>query len=66
MYKVSQIMFLPILFLYFASLLLLGHIFHMLQPFEFFSWHEISIIRDVAVKMYYEEFPLEANHSHTS
>jgi len=59
-------MFLPILFLYFASLLLLGHIFHMLQPFEFFSWHEISIIRNVAVKMYYEEFPLEANHSHTS
>ncbi len=60
MYKVNQFLFLLILFLYFT---LLGNIFHMPWSLDNFLQHEISIVGNVDVKMYYEEFPLEVDCS---
>ncbi len=63
MYKVSQILFLLILFPYVTSWLLLGNIFHMPWSFDCFLQRENLIAGDVIVKMYYEEFPLEVDCS---
>ncbi len=59
MYKVILL----ILYLYFIPSYYLVTIFTWFDLSFIFLQHVISIAGDVAMKMYYEEFPLEANHS---